>query len=340
MADSFTTNLNLTKPEVGASNNTWGTKLNADLDALDALFGLTGAGTVIVRDASNDALVSGVNVTKAAGNVRVVKFKSGATIRWDIGADATAEGGANAGSKFKFNRYDDAGSLLGAALVIDRDTGLLTFETTPKVGSGTIWHTGNDTTLRTPVGTVVPYLGTSAPNANYLMLYGQTFVAASYPELNTLIGTTFNTGGEGVGNTRLPDLRDVTIVGKGNMGGLARNLITLFSGLNNQLQPTPFGSESHTLVIGEIPAHDHDAFIADPGHNHTTQTNAAAAGGAFTVFSPGGGPGVVQNNTTGVRVKSSSGGAADDKTGSRGGAGAHKNVQPSLALNFIVRALP
>ena len=47
MPDTFTANLNLTKPEVGLSTDTWGTKLNAGLDSLDAIFAAAGSGTSV-----------------------------------------------------------------------------------------------------------------------------------------------------------------------------------------------------------------------------------------------------------------------------------------------------
>ena len=66
MADEFTPHLNLTKPEVGASDKTCGDKLSANADALAAVDMVEDAlVSLIVERLGNDALDT------ATGNVRI-----------------------------------------------------------------------------------------------------------------------------------------------------------------------------------------------------------------------------------------------------------------------------
>lgn len=93
------------------------------------------------------------------------------------------------------------------------------------------------------IGQVAAFGGGYVPSG-WLPADGTLLSIASYSTLFGLIGTTY--GGDGLSNFALPDLRGRTIVGAGTGGGLAPVALG-----------QSFGTDTTTLTLGELPAHDH-----------------------------------------------------------------------------------
>jgi microcystin-dependent protein len=183
-----------------------------------------------------------------------------------------------------------------------------------------------------PVGGLMPYLGSSAPNSNFALPFGQAVSRTTYATLFSLISTTFGVG-DGSTTFNLPDLRGRAIFGLDNMGGSAVGRITVAGGnFNGTTLGGTGGAENHSLTQAEMPSHTHTATVTDPGHSHsmglTSPANLNVQGGSsFTVT--GNGPSNTASSTTGITVSNAS----------TGGGGPHSILPPCMILPFILRVI-
>lgn len=181
-----------------------------------------------------------------------------------------------------------------------------------------------------PLGAVLPYGGTTAPNSAFALCFGQAISRTGFPTLFSLFGTTYGPG-DGSTTFNIMDLRGRSIFGLDNMGGSAASRITVAGeNFDGTVVGGTGGAQNHTLAKSEIPT---GLFtMTDPGHTHnmtmsngpgpTDATEPAYAGGGGIFNEPN-----AQTNTTGITITDHAGG------------GAHTILNPCIVLPFIVRVI-
>jgi hypothetical protein len=133
MADTTTTTYGLTKPEVGASDDTWGTKLNTDLDLIDDLLdGTTAiapnlstlkiAGTAVTTTAAELNILDGATVSTA--EINYLDITTLGTSEASKAVTADANGDVNIAEELKAKSYNETyAALTGTAVTTDCETG-------------------------------------------------------------------------------------------------------------------------------------------------------------------------------------------------------------------------
>lgn len=184
-----------------------------------------------------------------------------------------------------------------------------------------------------PAGIVKEYGGDVAPDFHVLAdgsVYDRTGI---YAALFAVYGTKYNTGGELSTQFRVPNRKGKVAVGM-DSGQIEFNALGKTG-----------GAKTHTLTTAEMPSHNHTQNAHDhgvdpvPDHQHALSTlNGGAADyasgtgrdperyvgeGAGRLTSAGGG------HTPNVQAATATNQAA-------GGGGAHNNLQPYIAMNFII----
>ena len=158
------------------------------------------------------------------------------------------------------------------------------------------------------IGEIRIFAGDFAP-ADWALCNGQLIaITQSTAPLFSILGTTY--GGDGRSTFALPDLRGRVPMQPGQGPGLTP-----------RARGDAPGTEAHTLILPELPAHNH-SLAANSGNG-----NEDAPFGRVMARSPAGIPQYGATDNTGMAVNAVS---------VTGDGQPHNNMQPYLTLNFII----
>ena len=158
-----------------------------------------------------------------------------------------------------------------------------------------------------PVGSIYLWGSNTIPEG-YLLCNGQAISRTEYSDLFVILGTSYGSG-DGSGTFNLPDFRSNVPIGVDN------------SDTNIDTLGKEYGEKTHTLTVNEMPTHNHNIIRADGGvaNQLAWGSNQWDTGMISTSGTNKGGTQIITNT---------------------GGGQAHNNMQPSIAMNFIIKAIP
>jgi microcystin-dependent protein len=167
--------------------------------------------------------------------------------------------------------------------------------------------------MATPfIGQITLFAGNFAPRG-YRFCDGSLLAISQNTALFSILGTTY--GGNGQTNFALPDLRGRVPIHAG-----------VGPGLSSYVLGEKAGVEQVTLLSTQIPSHVHGAGV----NASTGASNTVSPGGAVLAVSAQGNAYATGNPTLSAMSTSAA------TVLNAGGNQPHSNMQPYLALNFII----
>jgi microcystin-dependent protein len=189
-----------------------------------------------------------------------------------------------------------------------------------------------------PIGGLMPYVGATAPNSNFVLPFGQAISRTTYAGLFALTSTTFGAG-DGTTTFNVPDLRGRSIFGQDNMGGSAASRITVAGGnFNGTTLGATGGAENHTLTIGQMPSHDQGGVTGT-----TTSSLGNLTGNSGGISSPGASriqlSGINADQIVNLPAIGAGFNQGSAAISAQGGGSAFTILPPAMTMPYILRVI-